>query len=500
MPARLLWLITLALVGPAVLVAQASPYIPLDDPRLPAFDHLVALGDVIDPTPFVRPFRRADALQALDSALAHARARDTTLIAELRRAWVEDTAEAHWEIEGQVGFQSYSDGRRDPLHPDGPGDTHPYVDLGLRGVFGSIVLSTRPAIESRLLNDPDWPGRKDLEVTGRLIEAYLSAQFKYARLYYGEMDQNWGPTGLPGIGLSDYGYPHPRIGLEVGTQRFRLSAQASTLADQTDSLDRVVHRYFFAHRFDARLSRRVAIGLWSTVVLGGPERGFDARYRNPVSLLLLANEYGLGDEGNILLGLDLHWRVGERVTLQGQFGLDDFQYQNRSSPTRTPDRYAFTLMATGPLTGRLAWRVAYTQASSLAFRTMDPVENFTDQGVGLGRSFADNDQATVIVTAPLRRHWLLAPELTLLRQGEGSLNAPWPTDTALGNTPTLFIGTVERTWRAAVGLSGREGPIAIQGNAGLHYLQNADHVSGRTSTRFVGRIQITFALGNRGRF
>jgi hypothetical protein len=157
-------------------------------------------------------------------------------------------------------------------------------------------------------------------------------------------------------------------------------------------------------------------------------------------------------------------------------------------------------MGTGPLTGRLAWRVAYTQASSLAFRTMDPVENFTDQGVGLGRSFADNDQATVIVTAPLRRHWLLAPELTLLRQGEGSLNAPWPTDTALGNTPTLFIETVERTWRVALGLSGREGPIAIQGNAGLHYLQNADHVSGRTSTRFVGRIQMTFALGNRGRF
>jgi hypothetical protein len=355
-------------------------------------------------------------------------------------------------------------------------------------------------VESRLVKDPDWPGRKDLEVSGRQIEGYVSAQFKYVRLSYGEMDQNWGPVGVPGLGVGNYGYPHPRFGLEVGTRRFRLSAQASSLADQTDSLGRTVHRYFFAHRLDAHFSRRFSIGLWETVVLGGPERGFDARYRNPVTLLLLANQYGLGDQGNILLGLDLRWRLGERVTLQGQFGLDDFQYQDRSSPTRTPDRYAFTLMGTGPLTGRAAWRALYTQASSLAFRATDPVESFVDQGVGLGRSFADNDQFSVIVTTPVRHRWLLTPELTLLRQGEGDLTAPFPDGTARGDTPTLFIGTVERTWRAALGVSGREGPIAIQGNAGLHVLQNAGHVSGRNRTRFEGRVQVTFALGNRGRF
>jgi hypothetical protein len=484
----------------ASLSAQASPYIPLDDPRLPAFEHLVALGDVLDPTPFVRPFRRMDALRVLDAALGHGGARDTTLIAELRRAWAEDSADAHWELEARAGFQAYTHARRDPLHPAGPREARPYADLGLEATFGNVVLASRPAVESRLVKDPDWPGRKDLKVTGRQIEGYISAQFKYARLYYGERDQNWGPVGVPGIGLSNYGYPHPHFGLEVGTQRFRLSAQASSLADQTDSLGRVVHRYFFAHRLDARLSRRVSIGLWETVVLGGPERGFDARYRNPVTLLLLANEYGLGDKGNVLLGLDLRWRLGERLTLQGQFALDDFQYQNRSGATRAPDRYAFTLMGTGPLAGRVAWRAAYTQASSLAFRTGDPVENFTDQGVGLGRSFADNDQVSVIVTAPFRSRWLLAPELTVLRQGEGSLSAPFPTGTALGDTPMLFIGTVERTWRAALGVSGREGPITLQGNAGLHFLENAGHVRGRSHTRFVGRVQMTFALGNRGRF
>jgi hypothetical protein len=482
------------------LAAQASPYVALDDPRLAAFEHLVVTGDVPDPSPFVRPFRRADGLRMLDSAMAGGQARDTTLIEELIRAWRGDTSETSWEVAGRAGFQAYSNARRDPLHPGGPDGLRPYIDLGLTAVFGNFVLVSRPALETRLIRDPDWPGRKDLKVTGRQVEAYLAAQFRYVRLIYGEGDQNWGPVGLPGIGLSDYGYPHPRFGLEIGTGRFRLSAQAATLADQTDTAGRAVHRYFFAHRIDARLSRRFNLGLWETVVLGGPERGFDARYRNPVSLLLLANEYGLGDRGNLLLGVDVAWKLGQRTTLQGQFALDDFQYQHRSGPTRVPNRYAFTLMGTGPLTGRLGWRGFYTQASSLAFRAADSVENLTDQGVGLGRSFADDDQVTFIVTSPLTPRWLVSPELTLLRQGEGSLEDPFPVGTDRGDTPTLFIGTVERTWRAALGVSGQQGPLALTASAGLHYIQNQGHVGGRTRTRFVGRVQATLGLGRHGTF
>jgi hypothetical protein len=500
MPSRYRLPFAFLLLVPASLVAQASPYIPLDDPRLPAFEHLVALGDVDDPTPFIRPFRRADLIRVLDAALAGGQARDSALITELRAAFVEDTAAAHWEAQGQAGTQAYSNARRDPLHPGGPEGARPYIDLGLGATFGNLVLATRPAIETRLVKDPDWPGRKDLEVTGRQVEGYISAQFKYARLYYGEMDQNWGPVAVPGIGLSNYGYPRPRIGFEVGTERFRLTAQASSLADQSDTAGRTIHRYFFAHRLDGRLSRRFQLGLWETVVLGGPDRAFDARYRNPVTLILLANEYGLSDRGNVLLGLDLSWRVAERIRLQAQLALDDFQYQNRSGPTRLPDRYAFTLMGTGPLAGRIAWRALYTQASSLAFRTTDPVENFTDQGVGLGRSFADNDQLTLNLTAPLTPRWLLSPELTLLRQGEGHLEDPFPNGTARGDTPTLFIGTVERTWRAALGLSGRQGPLSVLANAGLHYIQNRDNVEGRSRTRFVGRIQATLGIGRRGHF
>ena len=130
---------------------------------------------------------------------------------------------------------------------------------------------------------------------------------------------------------------------------------------------------------------------------------------------------------------------------------------------------------------------------------MDPFENFTDVGVGLGRNFDDMDQLTVTASLPRGARWLLTPELTLLRQGEGKIDDPFPpSDNQAGQTPQLFIGVVERTWRAAIDLRGREGPLDLHLNAGLHHVVNADHQEGRTVDRFEGRLQATLGLSRRG--
>jgi hypothetical protein len=274
---------------------------------------------------------------------------------------------------------------------------------------------------------------------------------------------------------------------------------ARSLTDARDTLGNVVHRYFFAHRAGARLSDRLRVGLWETTVLSGVDREFDGRYRNPLSLLLLANQFGLGADGNVMIGADAHWRVRGRTTLQAQLAIDDLQYENPGGATRYPNRWALTVAGFGPLGRALGWRAFYTQASSLAFRTLDPFENFTDAGVGIGRNFDDMDQLTLAVSVPARTRWLLTPELTLLRQGEGAINAPFPaTDVEAGQTPQIFIGVVERTWRAAVGLTGREGPLELSLNAGAHHVVNADHQEGHTVNRFEGRLQATIGLSHQG--
>ncbi len=489
-------MILASVFAPARAAAQASPYIPLDDPRLPLLEHLIARGELEDPSPMVRPFRRADAVRVLAAGDSSTAGSSAAVIRHLRHEF-EDPAGNRWRIELRAGGQAYSHARRELLHPAGPDGVRPYAELRGEARFGSIMLVTRPVVEPRLTLDPDWPGRRDVDVTGRMADAYLSAQFKYGSVFYGQMNRNWGPVGLPGIPLSSYGYERQGLALEIGTQSLRLSALATELQDETDSLGRTVHRYYFVHRLHAGLSRRLALALWEGVVVAGADRNFETRYRNPLSLSYLANTIGLGDRGNVLLGADVRWQALGRTTFHAQLAVDDFWYRNRQ---RNRDRWALTVGAEGPLFEAAAWHTLYTQVSSLALRAFDRADNFTDGGVGIGRNFSDQDQLSLRVTLPVRTRWLLSPELTLLRQGEGRINDPYPVPNAAGvlPTPSLFIGTVERTWRAAVSLSGRTGPLDLTANAGFHHVVNSGHQAGRTVDRFEGRIQATLGFSRGG--
>lgn len=482
--------------APARAGAQASPYIPLDDPRLPLLEHLIARGEIEDPSPMVRPFRRADAARVLTAADSSDRSSSKALIRRLRQAFA-DTLDNNWMLEGRVGAQAYSHARRELLHPVGPDGIRPYAELAGSAVFGNLLIATRPTVEPRLVDDPDWLGRRDLDLASRIADAYISAQFKYASLFYGQLDRNWGPVGLPGIPLSNYGYERQGLALEIGTRDIRLSALATDLQDETDSLGRIVHRYYFVHRLHARLSRRLSIAPWEGIIVAGADRTFETRYRNPLSLGYLANTIGLGDRGNVMLGVDVQWHAFGRTTLAAQLALDDFWYDDRQ---RNRDRWALTLGAQGPLGRSAAWHALYTQVSSLALRAFNPAENFTDGGVGVGRNFSDQDQLSFRLTVPARDAWLISPELTLLRQGQGRINDPYPVPDANGvlSTPALFIGTVERTYRAGLGLSGRTGPLDLVANAGFHHVVNSGHQEGRTVDRFEGRIQATLGLRRRG--
>ena len=493
----------LAVSAPAAAQTRAlpSPYVSLDDPELPLLEHLIARGDVEDPSPFVRPFRRSDARRVL--AAADSVHPGNASVGALLRHFADPDEAQWWRAAAAAGAEGYTRARRDPLHPAGSGDVTAYGEIGLEAVVGPVVAVSRLVDEPRIQRDPDWTGiQRDVPNVlccgWRYPDAYVALQFGPATLLYGQTARNWGPDGLPGIGLSDESYPRPEVSFGLRTRDLELLAIASQLEDRQDSLGQLVHRYFFAHRLGLRITRRLQAALWETTVLAGHERDFDARYRNPLTLGVLANLYGFADRGNILVGADLRWRVRDALAIEAQVGLDDVA--NRASAEGHPSRYAFTIGAHGALGRRAGWRALYTQASSLAFRTFNPQENLTDAGVGLGRNSDDNDEVTLVVTLPLHRRWLLSPELTLLRQGEGRINDPYPgTREARLATPALFIGTVERTWRAAVSVSGQEGPVRLTASGGYHHIENFENRPGASDDRFEGRILFTLGAARAGR-
>src|SRR6476646_8534830 len=263
--------------------AQGSPYIPLDHPDLPLLEHLIARSDLEDPSPMVRPFRRVDAARVLAAADTGQDSPRLRLIHRLRQEF-EDPAGNGWTLHGRAGGQAFTHPRRELLHPVGASGARPYVELAGSATFANLVLFTRPTIEPRLVDDPDWLGRKDVKAAGRVADAYISAQFKYASLFYGQTDRNWGPVGLPGIPLSNYGYERQGLAIDVGTPTIRLSSLATDLQDQPDSLGQTVHRYYFVHRLHLRPSRRLMLAPWEGIIVSGVDRNFETRYRNPLSL------------------------------------------------------------------------------------------------------------------------------------------------------------------------------------------------------------------------
>jgi hypothetical protein len=477
------------------LAAQATPYVSLDDPYLALVEQLIQRGVIDDPQPMVRPLLSSEIAAALAAAHTDPGNPDGELVARLRERFAAAGAEAWWKAGGAAGAEAYSTPRRDLLHPVGDEGVSPYVELRLAAGFGNVVAVTRPAAEPRITDDPDWPGRRNVDVAGRIVEGYLSAQFKYVRLMYGQMEHNWGPGGLPGLPLSSYGYERQGLFFQLGNRTVRLSALATDLAPGPDSAGTEVNRYYFVHRLGVRVSPRLDLAIWEGNVISGEGRAFETRYRNPLSVGYVANTIGLGDRGNVMLGADFRWKAHRRATVEAQVAIDDIWFKNRQN---NRDRFGVTLSAYGPLMQRVAWRAQYSVVSALALRAFNPADNFTDSGVGLGRNFSDNDFWRASISFPVRDRWVVEPEVALLRQGEGAINTPYPVGEDRQNAPTLFIGTLERTWRLGLKATGSEGPLTVSADAGLHRIQNAGHVAGVNDTELAFRVRATLGLQTAG--
>ncbi len=497
-PMRPTSLLVVLLIAPKMVFAQASPYIPLDDPRLPLIEHLIARGDIADPSPMVRPFRRSDVVRAIDRVQWDSTSANGRAAASLRRALDDGGAQEAWSISPRVGAQGFSHARRDLLEPAGASGVRGYADIEAMARFGPVVLLTRPVAENRIKLDPDWTGESS-RASGtalRFADAYISAQFKWGRVFYGQMDRNWGPAGLPGIPLSNYGYPRSDLGLDFGNSRLRFAFVSTQLQDETDSAGATIHRFFIAHRLSLQVSPSLNVALWETAVSAGAGRDFEPSYRNPLTLLSFGPQFGLGDHRNSMIGTDVQWRAARGLSLGVQLAIDDWNF----STNPYPNRWAATVDATGALGHVASWHAAYTTATSLAFRTASRFENLTDGGVGLGRNFADNELLTMVVNLPLPPTWLVSPQASVLRQGQGQINTAWPTAAEARLLPTRFSGTIATTYQVGMGVSGQQGPLALHALGVFQHSTNADNVPGAVRSRLEGRVTATLGFTTRGAF
>jgi len=495
-----LWLIP-ALTGGALLQGQqASPYVPLDDWTMPYVEHLIATRVIQDPAPLTRPLRRADVLRALAAVdTLHLSPATTATLRRLRAAFASDPAGPHFRVAGGVGAAAANYARRDPLaaidstgpRQSGAGHGTAGGDLTLELGTDHVIATTHLQLDTRLKYDPDWFGKKDRAIAGRTAEAYLDAQWKFAEVFFGRLDRNWGPPGIAGLLLSANPYGLDHFAVTLGSAKLQFQALATQLDDR-DSSNAVVHRFMMQHRLRL-VPGRWAVALWEGTVLAGRDRSFEPWYLNALNSGIL-EQWNNGGNVNSFVGLDFERRA--RVSAFGQLMLDDIQVDRSGATDQKPVSYALTVGARGVIgAAATGWRLYYTRVTNLTYRNEDSLQVPLYHSLVTGRNFDDYDQLTGTLALLPRAGLLLTPEITYLRQGEGDPRLPHPDVSAYPTTPVIFAGVVERTLRLA--LAGSYAPSARVGlsfDVGVHRISNFQHASGDTRTRVLGRLSLSYRL------
>lgn len=505
--------------------AQGPAYLPLDEPVAAYVDALVARGALRRLSALEHPYVAADVVVAIDSALA---AGEAGLVAP--RAWYEQARRVASRYAGDrtrtpiagtgtqdgtgstrvdassglvagVSLTPYvtaqTTGRRELMIADGPGGVPPGADLRFALGADAFAGVARLRLDRALRMDPEFTGKKDRSITARMQDAYLIARSRYVLVSAGRVARNWGPTPLDGLQLGAYADTYDHLFLEIGVESLHLTSIVARLDDMTVGTDSVAQRYFTAHRLTARW-RQVEVAAGEAVVYGGLSRGFEPSLANPFSLLDLL-QYTERKSLNVNYALDVAWRPGAQGLYSVQLLVDDFQVDRCGVQCAEPASTGFSMVADAvPFVASARAFASYTRVSNLTYRSALPWERYSSFDLSLGRGQSDYDEtrAGVEVAPPLGGPLRLYGAYR--RQGEGDYRQPFPAVIDNPNTPAIFAGVVTRVARAGAAWS-RSGRVSWTADVGYNWASNAEHVTGRRTGGFEGRIRVSvtplFAAG-----
>lgn len=132
--------------------------------------------------------------------------------------------------------------------------------------------------------------------------------------------------GYRSLLLSDFANNYFYLKLNSRVGKFQLQnlfgelAIASNAAVPGDEL--IPKKYFANHTLTYRPGSRLALSLFETVVFSR-ENQYELQYLNPIILYRTVEQF-IGSPDNVMLGMDIRYDLWNRVSVYGQFLLDEF--------------------------------------------------------------------------------------------------------------------------------------------------------------------------------
>ncbi len=156
------------------------------------------------------------------------------------------------------------------------------------------------------------------------ISDHVHVEFGHGRHFIG--------NGIRSLLLSDFSPEYFYLKFNTRVWKFHyqnlfgelLRPRERTLADRL-----LPKKYFAAHHLSLQLTPSFNVGIFETVVFAR-ENQFEFQYLNPI-ILYRSVEGAIGSPDNVLIGIDLKWDMFKRISIYGQFILDEFKLNELTS-------------------------------------------------------------------------------------------------------------------------------------------------------------------------
>jgi capsule assembly protein Wzi len=349
--------------------------------------------------------------------------------------------------------------------------------LGRLSVYGSFVL------DEELAKDENYTGKKWRGLAGNVRQAFVAYNTDRFDLMAGRFGGFWGPRRSllfsPEQNLDGLGYSF-RWGRLVISYRL---ARLDRLTPEPDGIKMYEDRYLAAHRYDFHFSSKLTVGLFETVVFGGPGRQIELFYLNPL-IFFHGTQLNEGLDDNTMVGFDFSFKPKVGVKIYGQVLVDDLQLDNKVESDKEPDQIG--LLGGGYFADVIAntdVRLEYSRVSNWTFNQRFARNRYLndDRPIG-GAPGNDYDLFELSIIGWPRQYFSVSANISYRRQGEGRVNADWtmPWLDVEGDYSEPFpTGVVEKTLTASLAVKSfpRE-YFFFDVEAGIDKVENRFHVDG----------------------
>jgi len=269
-----------------------------------------------------------------------------------------------------------------------------------------ITLANRTTVDRDYRRDPKFAG--DLSESsdwlyGRVNEAYMRLNFGAFDFFVGRTKRNWGPPGEHSLILSAWPYSYDHFLFTYTWKKLRLSVifarleQLDALFDkEPDTVFEDANKFLTGHRLDIAFSENFQMAFTEMAVYGGVERDFEPSFLNPMTFYYpLQRNDQLQMNGS--WALDVFYKPARRITLYGQFLLDDIIVNNDpgvDDRARLPDRLALmaSLRSGDLLMEGLNTALTYVRVWNRTYQSRRTWENYHYRELGLGYPVASSEE------------------------------------------------------------------------------------------------------------